>query len=415
MVERRDGTGNGPHLLRRLSRSAVLRRLRDHAADGAAVTASELVAATGLSRPAVGRALVDLDERGLITELASARPLGAGRPARRFRFAADRGLVAGLEVGPQQVQVLIADLAGQVLTEHRVATTPAAPTVLTAAADATRRAVRDLGRQPGDLWAVGVGSPGVVDPDAGAVRLAPSIPGWAGLPVSRVLGERLGCPVLIDNDVNLATLAERLSGAGRDHRNFAFVYWDERVGSGLVFDGQQYRGSHFAAGEVGFLQAAPGATSSTLGAFEDRVGLPGLLRTLDSAPAELAAVLRSVPEDDRLATLFGCAEPAGAAKLSAPEPVVVQAESLCRKLIADFCDGVAALVLVADPGMLVLGGRVAQAGPPVLRRVREQLRERVLTDPEIVGSELGERAVCLGAMHRALETVDARLEQAISS
>lgn len=411
MVEAHGGAGNGPRLLGQLSRSAVLRQLRDHAGAGAAVTASELVAATGLSRPAVSRALADLDERGLISELPSVRSLGAGRPARRFRFAADRGVVAGLEVGPRQVRVLIADLAGQVLDEHRVSTFPDAPRVVAAAADATRRAVRKLGRQPSELWAVGVGSPGVVDPDAGVVRLAPSIPGWAGLPVSTVLGQRLACPVLIDNDVNLATLAERLSGAGRDHPNFAFVYWDDRVGSGLVFNGQQYRGSHFAAGEVGFLQADGAAPATTMGAFEDRVGMAALLRQLDAAPAELAAVLQRATEQDRISMLFSCADAAE----EAPGPVAAQAETLCQQMVSTFCDGIAALVLVADPAMLVLGGGVAQIGPPLLGRVRAQLRTRVLTDPEIVGSALGERAVCLGAMHRALETVQTRLERAISS
>ncbi|MFC7613433.1 ROK family protein [Actinokineospora soli] len=170
------------------------------------------------------------------------------------------------------------------------------------------------------------GHPGIVDRDRAEVVLAPSIPGWAGLPALARLTDDLGCPVLLDNDVNLAVLAERWRGEAAD--NLVFVQWGERIGSGIVIDGKPYRGASAAAGELGFVDLVtpigerPQPPSDGLGAFERLVGARAIhALAAEAVGADLVA--------DGLAPLFAAAEagdPAAAA-WSTPSPPASPAAS----------------------------------------------------------------------------------------
>ncbi|MEU6017028.1 ROK family transcriptional regulator [Streptomyces sp. NPDC047515] len=406
-----EGTAaTGPHVLRRMNVAAVLTALREGDAPTARVT--DLAALTGLSRPAVTRALSELRDCGLVEFTTATGPQQLGRPAQYARFRAESGHVAGVDIGPHKVLVMIADLAGQVLATHRVAVDrgTAGPRLFATVRAALTAAAAEAGVPLSNLWAVSAGTPGIVDPERGEVLLAPSIPDWAGLPAVSLLREWLRCPVSIENDVNLAVLAERWRGAaapsvtgGGDAAGMradclVFVQWGRRIGTGIVINGRPYRGNSAAAGELGFidLQEGSGTTPGPLpadgmGPFERLVGAEAIHRLALEAGAP-------VGDAHDIAPLFAAAEAGDRTAVDVVEQVA-----------ARFARGLAVLLLVLDPGRVVVGGGVSRAGDTLLDPVRRHLRSRTLVPVELTTSVLGERAVALGAVRHALDVAEERV------
>ncbi|MFI9811611.1 ROK family transcriptional regulator [Saccharothrix variisporea] len=402
----------GPHVLRRINATAVLNALRD--ADDHTATVSDLVVATGLSRPAVTRALTALADAG-IAEFSGTTEHHIGRPAQRARFRAELGHVAGIDIGPHKVVVLVADLAGTVLAQHQ-AVTPAGHTgdgVVRLLRDALTRVTTDAGITPTDLWSAAVGTPGIVDHDRGEVVLAPSIPGWSSLPVIAELRDWLGCPVAIENDVNLAVVAERWRGGhvglseaapwrGDDGDNLLFVQWGERIGTGMVIDDKPYRGASSAAGELGFIDLVtdlddePKPPTDGLGAFERLVGAGEILRLgLQRCDQPLRDRLA---ETGDIAVLFDAAAAGDPAALSVVDTIATR-----------FARGLAVQLLIMDPRCVIVGGGVSRAGDVLFDAVRKRLARLLLVPVDLRVSALGVNNVALGAVRMALDAVEERL------
>jgi predicted NBD/HSP70 family sugar kinase len=386
-------------VLRRINATAVLNALRD--ADGHTATVSDLVVATGLSRPAVTRALTALAEAG-IAEFSGTTEHHIGRPAQRARFRAELGHVAGIDIGPHKVVVMVADLAGTVLGRHQ-AVTPAGHTgdsVIRLLHDTLTTAATDAGIAPTDLWSVAVGTPGIVDHERGEVVLAPSIPGWSSLPVIADLRDWLGCPVAIENDVNLAVVAERWRGDDGD--NLLFVQWGERIGTGMVIDDKPYRGASSAAGELGFvdlvtdLDDEPKPPTDGLGAFERLVGAGEILRLgMQRCDQPLRDQLA---ETGDIAVLFDAA--------AAGDPAAV---SVVDTIATRFARGLAVQLLIMDPRCVIVGGGVSRAGDVLFDAVRKRLGRLLLVPADLRVSALGVNNVALGAVRMALDAVEERL------
>ncbi|MGW8887499.1 ROK family transcriptional regulator [Streptomyces sp. NPDC055749] len=393
--------------------AAVLAALREGDAPTARVT--DLASRTGLSRPAVTRALTELRDCGLVEFTASAGTQQLGRPAQYARFRAEAGHVAGVDIGPHKVLVMIADLAGTVLACHREAVHEgsAGPQLFATVRTALTAAAAEAGVPLSGLWAVSTGTPGIVDRERGEVLLAPSIPDWAGLPAVSMLRDWLHCPVSIDNDVNLAVLAERWRGAAADTGPDAdadggtgsdclvFVQWGTRIGTGIVINGRPYRGNSAAAGELGFIDLVRGPDSPPgpraadgMGPFEQLVGAEAIHRLAVEAGAP-------VGDDHDIAPLFAAAEAGDRA-----------AVEVVDRVAARFARGLAALLLVLDPGRVVIGGGVSRAGDTLLEPVRKHLRAHALIPVELNASMLGERAVALGAVRHALDVAEERVTAA---
>ncbi|MDQ1006629.1 putative NBD/HSP70 family sugar kinase [Streptomyces sp. V4I23] len=400
----RKAAATGPHVLRQMNVAAVLAVLRDDASTAAGVSA--VAAATGLSRPAVTRALAELKDRGLVEFTAAGGARQPGRPAQYARFRAEAGHVAGIDIGPHKVLVMIADLAGRVVTARDSAVDSGAtgPQVFDIVRGALTAAAAEAGVPLSGLWAVSAGTPGVVDRDRGEVLLAPSIPGWAGLPAVSMLREWLHCPVSIENDVNFAVLGERWRGAAADavaeggSDSLVFVQWGRRIGTGIFINGSPYRGSSAAAGELGFIDlvrdpdapAGPRPADGT-GPFERLVGAAAIHRLALEAGAPTG-------DEDDIAPLFEAA--------AAGDPVAV---AVVDRVATRFARGLAALLLVLDPGRVVIGGGVSRAGEVLLEPVRRQLRLHTLVPVTVQASVLGEQAVAYGAVRHALDAAEERM------
>ncbi|MGA4541451.1 ROK family transcriptional regulator [Uniformispora flossi] len=370
--------GGDTSLLRRINSAVTLRALRG----GAHLTVTELMDATGLSRPTVEGVVDGLLHDGLVVEAeADADTAGRrrGRPARRFRFHAEAGHVLGLDIGMHEVRCALADLTGTVVARH----TRAVPGGLGAEErlDRARGTVNDLLRRakiPREhLWAAGVGTPGIVDRQ-GVVTYSAAVPGWTGMDLGGRLARSLPCPVFVENDANLAVIGERWQGVAVGSDDVVLILAGLSPGAGSLIDGRVHRGFGGAAGEIGALhllgrQAPPESLLST-------TGTP--LVPLD---------------EDAVADVFRLAR--------AGDPVAREAvDRFFQRLVHD----ITALVLTLDPEIVVVGGW-ATGIDDVIEPLRTELAKFCLRLPRVELSALGTDAIALGALRLALDHAEQRL------
>ncbi len=357
-------------MLRRLNSAATLRALRD----GGEATLSELARRVELSRPTTEGVLGELIDRGLAAEDAPRPGSGLGRPARRYRFRAEAGHALGIDVDARRVRLLVADLAGEVVAGHRACLEAGAPPGerIAAVRAAVRECLAEAGIDRRSLRAVAVGTPGVVAPD-GTVTCCTVVPGWQGVHLARELGRSFPCPVLVENDANLAAMAERWRGAARDADDVVCVYAALHTGMGAIIGGRLHRGRRGAAGEIGML---------------DELGLRDTTASLvpDAGPGA------------------GFEEAEGV--LAAARRGSAEAKERVERLAARMARGVAAMALAIDPETIVVGGPLAGNGSPLVTALRSRVGPLCLSPVRIEGSELGDESVGLGAVRLALDRID---------
>lgn len=377
--------GGDPSVLRRLNSAAILRALRD----GGESTLSELAGRVGLSRPTTEGVLGELIGRGLAAEDAPRPGAGLGRPARRYRFRAEAGHALGVDIDAHRVRLIVADLAGDVLGGHRAGLDVQGPPAerIAAVRAAVRACLAALGVDRRSLRAVAAGTPGVVAPD-GTVTSCTVVPGWEGVHLARELGRSFSCPVVVENDANLAAMAERWRGAARDADDVVCVHAGLHTGMGALIGGRLHRGRRGAAGEVGMLPE--------LGLRDTTAALiTGTDLGPDAAQEALAGIASAHPSLDHAERVLDAAG-WGAA----------EARAVVERLAARMARGVAAMALALDPEVIVIGGPLVEPGDLLVSELRRRVGPLCLSPVRIEASELGDESVGLGAVRLALDRID---------
>ncbi|MEU6848302.1 ROK family transcriptional regulator [Streptomyces sp. NPDC046716] len=361
--------------LRDLNSSVVLRELRRESPR----TVSGLAGATGLSRPTVEALVEQLTARGWIAEAAApATGRAPGRPARRYRFRAEAGHVVGVDIGLRRIVLLLARLDGEIVARarHDIAHDATGAERIELLRGRLRGFLAGRGLAPHDVWSLGVGVPGMVG-ETGRIRSV-IVPDWTDLDLARRLADDFpgAGRVLVENDVNLAVLAEHWRGAARLADDVACVLLGPRISCGLMIDGRLHRGRRGGAGELGYLPQ--------LGLEQVKKGFawPGERLPGESATDALARAVR--------------AGEAGAL-------------DVLDRFLAGVAPAVAALVLALDPELVVLSGALAPVGDSLAPLLSAHLGPLTLHVPRLAVSTLGREGVALGAVRRALDAVEARL------
>ncbi|MCD9141693.1 ROK family transcriptional regulator [Streptomyces albireticuli] len=354
------------------------------------LTRTRLGELTGLSKPTASQLLGRLESAGLVrtTGNVTGRP---GPSAQLYEVDPGAAHVAALTVDPEGITAAVADITGRVLGEHRVAAVATAEDVRDRTAHLVARAVDGAlaaaGLRPGALHRTVIGTPGALDPHTGALRYAPHLPGWHSPALLDELAAALGTPVALENDVNLAALAERHAGTARDTSDFVLLWADEGVGAAVVIGGTLLRGATGGAGEVGYmpLPGAPltrGGGPRDVGGFQRLVGAPAVI--------ELAR-----------AHGLGAATAGDALRLAAATPGA--GDAVLAELGRRLALGLAAIVAVVDPELVVLSGDVCQAGGERLRElVEDGLTGLALPRPRLRLSTVEGSPILTGALHTAL-------------
>jgi predicted NBD/HSP70 family sugar kinase len=381
--------GQRSETVRRANLSAVLRAL--HLAGP--LSRSDLVGHTGLTRSAIRSLVGELVVSGLVAEEQPA-PTGApGRPSSLVRVVRDGATVLAFAVTVDRVAAALVGLGGSVVATREVDRRREAATV-----DATVAALVELAAPLREeagaadrLAGVGVAVAGLVRRADGLVRMAPNL-GWADVPLGEILGRALGtdAPVHVANEADLGALAELRRGAATGVDDLAFVFGEVGVGGGVIVDGRPLTGAAGYGGEVGHMpvrsDGRPCRCGST-GCWETEVGEEALL------------ALAGYPPDGGRAAVEALIGAAGAGDPRALEAL----EEVGRWLGV----GIAGLVNLFDPDLVVLGGLFARIHPYVGRQVEAQLELRALPAPRalarVVPSSLGIDAPLIGAAELAFE------------
>jgi predicted NBD/HSP70 family sugar kinase len=387
-MQRRPGT---PSLLRELNDRSALELLLT----GGPMTRAQLGEHTGLSKVTASQLLARLEERGIVAvagELAG----GRGPNAALYAVVPSTAYVAGLHVEQDEVSAGVADITGNVVTRVSVDPTDAEDPVALVRG-AVLAACSSAGVPPESLRAFVIGTPGVLDPRTGDPRLAVNLPAWHE-GVLDSLRTDLGRPVTLENDVNLAAMAERAVGAAIGVDDFVLVWLGVGVGLATVLGGRLHRGVGGAAGEIGYLPV-PGVplpqdvTHPATGAFQRLVGAQAL--------AQLAAQ-------------YGFTEASAAAAVSAAVTSAAAGEpdgwAFLSALAGRVATGVAAVSVVLDPGLVVLGGDVGLAGGVELAdRVAAEVGRISPARPQVVPSAVTGAPVLRGAILAAVDQARAEL------
>jgi predicted NBD/HSP70 family sugar kinase len=381
--------GARPQTIRSLNEQLMLDLVRQ----SGPLARADLVRLSGLSKPTVAQALTSL-ERDALVEVTGRRTGNRGRTAALYELRRDAGFVLGLDVGREYFRGAIADLAGGVRAKLNARARSAGArgrlNELAMLADDLFRAAAV--RRSRSIVHTVVGSPGVLDPARGALTMASNLPGWERPAVLTELRRVFGRSTVIENDVDVAALAERDHGHGREVSTFAFVSVGSGIGMGLVIDGKLHRGAHGAAGEIAFLPLAPGEVD------EHEAKRHGALEAAASSAAVVRAA-RSRGLDGHLTArrIFATAA-AGDARAA---DVVRQEAALVARALAS-------IVAMIDPELLVLGGGIGRA-PGFAAGVASELERHVPFVPEIRVSALGEDAVVEGCLAAGMEQLWQRL------
>ena len=400
-----------PQLMRHLNTSLVLATVRG----AGSLSRADICRATGLSKPTVNQVVELLLRAGYVTE--SVGDGVSGRPGRRARlvaFRADMGHVLGVDIGANKVLVLAADLNGAVVAteRRRVGGAEDAESVLREVRRAVRSVLASARLRRDRLKAVGVGTPGVVDPVTGSVSLAPQLPGWEGIKLAGRLRSAFPCPVLVDNEVHLSVLAERWRGAAQGVDDAVYLQLGVGIGAGILIRGELYRGAAGAAGEIGYLPLPNGDHPiDGLGAFEHAAG--------GSAFARLGRAAARRSEGEVLRRLAGGDPDAVDAEIvfAAAADGDPTAAEIVDELVGRIARGIASVVAVLNPATVIVGGGMSGAGLALVERLDRLVAGLVPVPPRLVLSSLGDEAVALGAVRLAIQSVDERLfsfeEQAV--
>jgi glucokinase len=311
----------------------------------------------------------------------------------------------GIDLGGTKIQAVLVSQAGETLGQARVRTPllggPQA--VAAAMADVMRDAAVAADTDPATLTGVGVGSPGDVDDDAGTVSNVVNLPGWGeAFPLAAALGEMLGVPVVLGNDVQVATEAEAALGAAKGYSSVLGVFWGTGVGGGIVLDGKPWVGRG-AAGEIGHMVVRRGGAWCPC-------GRRGCMEAYAGRAAMEKRARRQVARGEQT-VLFELMEERGRDRLTsgvwahAIEQGDVLAERLVERAVKAVGVAIASAVNLLDVETVVLGGGFAlRFGEPMLDRVREAAMRNVFAadrPPVMQLAALGDLGGAIGAALRA--------------
>ncbi|MFI7602971.1 ROK family protein [Actinoplanes sp. NPDC049681] len=350
------------------------------------LTRADVMQQTGLSRSTVNQRLDALLAARLVVPSGEGSPTG-GRPASRFTFHRDRGVLLVADIGATGMRTALCNLRGEVTAEQeRVMDVAAGPqVVLSAAHEMFTALLAAAGRSPADVHGIGIDVPGPVDFDSGQVVSPPIMSGWDRFDIPGWFAGRYDCPVLVDKDVNAMAFGEHRC-VHPEVRQLLMLKVGTGIGAGMIIGGEVYRGADGAAGDIGHIQLAvddaesePQCRCGNSGCVEAYAGGWALVRDLRAAGRDVTSV-------DDAVTLIRTGD--------------VTAVRLARRAGRIIGHAIADSVSLFNPRVIVIGGQLARIEEQLFAGIREMVYKRSLPlatrNLEIVATRLDTRSGLVG-------------------
>jgi predicted NBD/HSP70 family sugar kinase len=369
------------------------------------ISRRDITKVSGLSAASVSGITNTLIELGLVYEVGEAEESGrAGRRAVLLRLNPAAGLVVGVKLAVHSISCVLTDLDANVLHTRELLLPAGDPTAAPYDPQATIQSTIQLINEllsraqiePARLLGIGIGINGTVDAGAGVSCLAPHF-GWRNVPLAAPISAAFGIPVFLENDAKTLTIAEQWFGAGREAEHFVAVAIGYGIGAGIVTNKQLYRGASSGAGEFGHIvlqKDGPLCSCGKRGCLESLAAIPAIFRMLSEA---LASGESSLLADEYSALTVD----AVARAADAGDKLTLRVLETAGRWLGL---GIASLVNILNPEILVINGEAVTLGRPYLAPMEAALREYVfdgLADtlriiPESGGNEIWARgAACV--------------------
>ena len=370
--------------IRDINRQIVLNYVRERGP----ISRAEIAHETALQRSTVSLIVEELRVDGLIEEVSGEST--GGRPPILLSLRTADAVAIGVDVGTHRTIVATSDLAGRVLEEESFETDPDAEETTRQIVERARKLIR---RNNDTIEGIGVSLPGLVNPD-GSELFVPTF-NWRDLPLAKALHEATGLPVTMDNDANAAALAELWFGRPeiREVRDFILVLVEDGVGTGIVFDGQVYRGENGAAGEFGHMtigQGAPVACAS------------GSRECWEAFASERSALARY---RNLMRGMNGNAD----VTFSGLIDLALRGEGPARQALEETANylgiGIANLIRGLAPEAVIVGGPIVRAWPVIADDIKTTVETTIcrgLPSTHIIASTLGPEPTLMGALSLVL-------------
>jgi predicted NBD/HSP70 family sugar kinase/biotin operon repressor len=388
-IDLKKAQGARASTIRDINRQIVLNYVRDREP----ISRAEIAREAALQRSTVSTIVEELKAEGLIEEIGAGKSTGGRRPT-LLRLHAAGAIAIGVDIAPTRTTIATSDLAGRVLEREEFANA-SRPDEMSAqiVSAVSKLAAGDDGER---IAGVGVSLPGLVDPDTGRAVYIPYFK-WRDWPIAEEIEAATGIKTIVDNDANAAALAELWFGRPEvsDARDFIMILVAEGIGTGIVFDGQIYRGERGAAGEFGHMivgQQAPIACSC---------GNHDCWEAFSSERAALARYARATgaaaEADDGVVSFDELVEMARGGEQAAIDALSETAHYLGI--------GISNMIVGLSPETVVVGGKIARAWPlvgPALGETIQRSIRRGLPSARIVASTLGDQPTLMGAISLVL-------------
>ncbi|MDB5474272.1 MAG: hypothetical protein JWP99_1575 [Devosia sp.] len=374
----------------------IVQTLGEHGA----LSATQLARITGLAKSTISTALASLKDSNMVIEGAWAvrgKSPGAGRPAITITLNPEVGTCVGVLLGVEHIQVILADVTHAVISDASTAMnsdyTPREAVAV--ASKLIEQAYKSYGLSTDTMLGVGIAVAGPINPRDGKILRASGVPTWAGVNIAEEFKRVLRRPVIAENESNCSAIAELMWGVAKGCDDFVFLTMDMAVGGAVVLRGQLVSGNAGAAGEFGHICIDPNGPQC-------RCGKRGCL--------ELYAGL------ERPLSRYSSAQ-GGPVTIEDVISRAVEGDDVCRAMIRDTAHvagrGLGIVTSILDPGLVVVGGRLAMAGDLLLAPLRTSFETHSLvrqsgpnpdTDTQIRGSAFSGRGACLGAVGLVLRS-----------
>jgi glucokinase len=311
-------------------------------------------------------------------------------------------LLGAIDLGGTNVRAIVARPDGAIVAEDQRPSRAGEglDVTLQTMEEALRAACQDAAIEVPALGGVGIASPGWVDLENGVVPAAPQLPGWRNVPLVRVMRERLGVPVTLENDANAAALGENVFGAGRRARHLVYITVSTGVGGGLIIDGKPYGGAQGSAGEIGHTvidPLGPVCPCGNNGCLEILASGTAITRRAEAVEARGASpTLTRIREREGRLTARLVAEAATAGDLESRE-IYAEAGRFLGLSLGN-------VVNLLSPEIIIIGGGVARSAPLFLPEAENTMKAVALGEPlrhvRLTLSELWDNAGVLGMIAR---------------
>lgn len=390
------------NLVRKFNTAVVLNTIRHHAP----LSRAEVAKFTGLNRSTVSQIINALLERKLVQEtiLQSDR---IGRPGLLLELNPSGGFAIGIEIGVNFISLVVTDFLANVLWRQRRKSDArdSVDTILERAYEMTEEGLRRgyaLNLQP---LGIGLGVPGLVDLKHGELMFAANL-GWSNVPLTKLWSQRFDLPVFVDNEAKAAAVGEFYFGTARGENNFIFLNAGVGLGAGIMIDGELFRGSHGFASEVGHMIMNPGGElcgCGKHGCWETQVSPLAVIRHFRETLSQgVPSTVLLAADNDMDNIVF---ETIANAALQGDNAALIAMNEVGEQLGL----GIANLVNIFNPKMVILGGELNYASEILLPVVREVVKKYAMQletqDLVISASAHGRDACVMGAVALVLDDI----------